>query len=340
MDIVYRLLDGQVDAKVSEDQFEALQDSTEDAPLVPKYDPEDFDGEGIPSKEIDEVVNSPMVGAVQIGGSGESVTEQNMLDAIRSVQDVYNGILMMEPGKQEDIGNGELNSEIITGPDIFTKPGVWNTEDSMWINGHRRKAQTRINQYIEENGKRKLYEQVKEKLVEMPGMSERRADSFAAGYVNWAEKPESKLKQEMDSSMVSEIYYILNPESTAAQITGAAEDLSGRDRADIEQDVKGMIADLAQDGYRGIVYLEGSGAMAPPAIVESTAEEIRERGVEDDMILAYGGGVGTDSVSDLDYDTEMWGMSAVEQIDAYTSSGADIVLVGNSIQENGSEALR
>jgi heptaprenylglyceryl phosphate synthase len=340
VNFINRILDPQVERKASGDRFSELQDATRDAPLVPKYDPEDFDGDGISVEEIEEVVDSPMVGAVQIGGSGDDVTEQNMLDAVRTVQDAYDGILMMEPGKQEDIGDGGLNSEIVVNPDIFNKPGVWNTEDSMWINGHRRKAQTRLNGYLEDNAEEMVYSEVRESLESLPGVTEGMAEALAQDYIEWKDDPESTVKRTLDARMVPEIYYVLNPESTAGEITGASEDLRGKTQEEIETDVRGMVADLVQDGYEGIVYLEGSGGLAPPAIVESASSEIEARGASEDVMLAYGGGVGTDStIPEYVYDTDIAGMDTEAQLDEYTGRGADIVLVGNSIQENGSDVL-
>ena len=341
-----RVVDSAVRAEISETGLNELSDSLEGSPVVAKYDPEDFHGDEFSAGEIRAVLEDERVGAVQIGGSGESVTNGNMNTAFTKIQQANQetGLpVLMEPGKTDDVENGGLDSGILTEPDIFNKPRVYNTE---WITGHHRKFQKLLNSKLDEKSEEMIEEKVRENLeavipVYFP-FRENFTDKVAGDYVEdiGEDGARALARQAVDSSTVTEAYYVVNPESTVAELTGADQDILSMDYGEIVADVRGVISDLAQDGYEGIIYIESSGALAPPELVAEAREEIDLHGIGRDTLLAYGGGVGgSERVDNLEYDSEITGLSTDQQIDEYLENGADTVIVGNSFQEEGSEAF-
>lgn len=344
-----RIIDRAVRADVSDTGLNDLAESLEGSPVVAKYDPEDFHGNDFSAGEIRAVLEDDRVGAVQIGGSGDSVTNGNMNTAFSRIQEANQETdlpVLMEPGKTADVENGGLDSDILTEPDIFNKPRVYNTGNAEWITGHHRKFQKMLNGKLDEKSEEMIEKKVRENLegllpVYMP-FRENLADRAAGDYMNHLGEDGARAlaRQAVDSSTVTEAYYVVNPESTVAEITGADQDIISMDYSEIVADVRGVISDLAQDGYEGIIYIESSGALAPPELVAEAREEIDLHGFDRDTLLAYGGGVGgSEPVEHLEYDSDIEGLSTDQQINEYLENGADTVIVGNSFQENGSEAF-
>lgn len=333
--------------KIGQDSVSDLKADLNGSDLIAKYDPEDFDN-GFSKQDIESVVSMPEVGAVQIGGSGSSVTYENMVSALETVEDAVDGDVpvLLEPGKPEDVGGDELDSRLLGGPDFFNKPRVWNTSDSDWINGHHRYFQRKLNQLTDENAEQMIEDQVREKLgTVIPGenrISDYLVNRTADNYMDdiGSEGARGRARQGIDSVVIPESYYIVNPDSEAGRVTGASEDVTEMSSVEIQEDIRAVVADLAQDNYQGIVYIESSGALAPPEIVSAAREEIDLRGIEDDTLLAYGGGVGGEYTLALDYGVPVDEMTISEQVEEYVEAGADTVIVGNSIQENGDKALK
>jgi heptaprenylglyceryl phosphate synthase len=344
-----RILDTGVQREIEESGFSVLRDAVEDSPLVAKYDPEDFD-DGFPVGEIGSVLSLPSVGAVQIGGSGDSVTNENMNRAFSTIEEAnrdHRLPVMLEPGKPEDVEDGGLDSSVLTEPDIFNKPRVWNTGESEWINGHHRYFQRLLNGKLDENAYSMIREELSNGIEEMNPLPGSGIDHLLDGLVErymediGEDGARARARQKVDSDTVTEVYYVVNPESAVAEVTGAVDDIRQMSQEEISQDIGGMVSDLAQDGYRGIIYIESSGALAPPELVERAREEVDLHGIEDDILIAYGGGVGTDETVDvLEYGTAIGELETSEQVEEYLDSGADTVIVGNSIQESGGEILR
>jgi heptaprenylglyceryl phosphate synthase len=335
--------------ELGKSKVSALKDAVSEAPLIAKYDPEDFDQEGFSAEDIENVLSMLMVGGVQIGGSGDSVTNNNMSTAFSRINEANenHGVpVLLEPGKPEDVENGGLDSSLLTEPDIFNKPRVWNTQDPEWINGHHRYFQQLLNGKLDEKAYGMIEGNLREELGEkIPG-----GDSYLEGLTESAvqdymdeigeDGARSLARQKVDSSTVTEMYYVVNPDSTVAEVTGADEEILSMSQGEIEKDIRGMVSDLAQDGYEGMIYIESSGALAPTEFVSAARDEIDMHGIADDTVLAYGGGIGTDGkVERFDYDTGIAEMDTTDQIDEYLEAGADTVIVGNSIQEEGEEAL-
>lgn len=338
-----------IESGISTSPVESLSDSLKDSPVIAKYDPEDFHGEGISADEILEVLEHDDIGAVQIGGSGDSVTNGNMNTAFSRISEANQDLelpVMMEPGKTDDVKNSGLDSEILTEPDIFNKPRVYNTGNAEWITGHHRKFQRLLNRKLDENAEDMIESKVRGKLEEktpeyVPG-KDSLIERFVQDYMEDIGETEArgKARQAVDSNTLTEAYYVVNPDSTVAEITDADEDILSMDYSEILEDARGVVSDLAQDGYRGIIYIESSGALAPPELVEKVREEIDMHGIEGDTLLAYGGGVGgSETVDRLVYNSDISELSTEQQINTYLEKGADTVIVGNSFQEEGRNAI-
>jgi len=107
----------------------------------------------------------------------------------------------------------------------------------------------------------------------------------------------------------TEGYIILNPESSAAQLTEAECDLDAGDVA--------AYAEVAEQMFgQEIVYVEYSGTLGDPEIVGAAADALEE------TTLFYGGGI-------HDYDS------------AFTmASEADVIVVGDLVHDEGVDAVR
>ncbi|MFB6242095.1 MAG: geranylgeranylglyceryl/heptaprenylglyceryl phosphate synthase [Candidatus Nanosalina sp.] len=345
-----RILDYGVRREISETGLSVLKEAVEDSPLIAKYDPEDFDEDGFSAEEIENVLSMPMVGGVQIGGSGDSVTNDNMSTAfsrINEANEEHGVTVLLEPGKPEDVENGGLDSSLLTEPDIFNKPRIWNTEDSKWINGHHRYFQQLLNGKLDEKAYGMIEGNLRDELGEkipgggshLGGLTDRAVQSYMDEIGE--DGAQALARQKVDSGTVTEMYYVVNPDSTVAEVTGADEEILSMTWGEVEADIRGMVSDLAQDGYEGMIYIESSGALAPTDFVSAAREEIDMHGISEDTVLAYGGGIGTEETVDIfEYDTGIAEMETADQIDEYLEAGADTVIVGNSIQDDGEEALK
>lgn len=342
-------MDRAVRGEISDDALARLSENLEGSPVIAKYDPEDFHEDGISTGEILSVLEDDLIGAVQIGGSGDSVTNGNMNTAFSRIQEANEEVqlpVLMEPGKTGDMENGGLDSDILTEPDIFNKPRVYNTGNAEWITGHHRKFQRMLNSKLDEKAEEMIDGKIREKLQDsLPGYTpfrEALTDRVAGDYVSdiGEDGARALARQAVDSSTVTEAYYVVNPDSTVAEITDADQDILSMDYSEMVEDARGVVSDLAQDGYEGIIYIESSGALAPPELVEEVKEEIDLHGIQGDTLLAYGGGIGgTETVDRLVYGSDIAELPTEKQIDAYLENGADTVIVGNSFQEKGKEAL-
>jgi phosphoglycerol geranylgeranyltransferase len=136
---------------------------------------------------------------------------------------------------------------------------------------------------------------------------------FNAGDVVWttgAHKEWAKMDHEIDwDTTWTEAYVVLNPDSSVAEYTGANCDLSPGDVA--------AYAEVAEQLFgQEIVYIEYSGTLGDPAVVEAAA------GALEDTALFYGGGI-----RDYDSAREMAGV-------------ADTVVVGDLVHDQGCDAVR
>lgn len=337
MNIVNRGIDRAVRSSITEDKLEQLSEEIEEAPIVPKYDPEDFDPEELDKDEraqkvaeMAEIISHPYVGAVQIGGSYD-VNAGNVgetLDMLEEAQERNGEIFtLLEPGSPADLQeDGEFDFDLLTQPDVINKPYVWNTEDSTWKDGKHSSAQKLLNQVVEEKGEEALREKVASDVGStIPEFIHGTIDPYriARDYVDSLESPESYIQTGFDNRIIPETYLVVNPQAAVAEKTSADEWLEGKDTEDLVEEAAAMAGDKSQDGYDGILYVEASGTLGPEEVVRATRERLnQELNPDQDVILAYGGGI-----------------SNGEEITRYLESGADMVFVGNSVQERGPEAL-
>jgi phosphoglycerol geranylgeranyltransferase len=107
----------------------------------------------------------------------------------------------------------------------------------------------------------------------------------------------------------TEAYIILNPDSSAAQLTEANCDLTAEDVA--------AYAEIAEQMFgQRIVYVEYSGTLGDPEMVRAAGDAL------DETTLFYGGGI-------HDYSS------------AHTmASEADVVVVGDLVHDEGVDAVR
>lgn len=347
MNLVNRGLDRIVRRGLSEDKLELLEDAVEDAPVVPKYDPEDYDPEQMTPEEEEQVIEEmtdiishPLVAAVQIGGSYD-VNADNVgrtLELLEEAQERNGEVFtMLEPGSPADLqSEGQFDFDLLTAPDVINKPYVWNTQDSTWKDGKHSSAQRLLNDLTEERGSEAMVEKVASDVEDkMPGFSQRFIEPYqvAVNYVESLESPESYIQTGFDNRIVPETYFVVNPEAAVAEKTGAKEWLrelgvgtpeeAHEHSEELAQEAAALAGDKSQDGYDGIIYIEASGTLGPEEPVTAVDERLnRELGQNQDVLVAYGGGI---------YDSE--------DIKTYLEAGADFVFVGNSVQEQGAEAL-
>lgn len=134
-----------------------------------------------------------------------------------------------------------------------------------------------------------------------------------AGDVFWmtgAHKEWVRLDDDIDwSRTFTEAYVVLNPDSSVAEYTGANCDLEADDVAAYAEVAEQM---LGQE----IVYVEYSGTLGDPAVVQAASDAV------DDATVFYGGGIG-------DYE------SAYEM-----GRRADTVIVGDLVHDEGVDAVR
>ena len=134
-----------------------------------------------------------------------------------------------------------------------------------------------------------------------------------AGDIFWmtgAHKEWARLDDDIDwAHTYTEAYIVLNPDSSVADYTQADCDLGADDVAAYAEIAEQM---LGQE----IVYVEYSGMLGDPEIVQAAADGV------DEAAVFYGGGVG-------DYD------SAYEM-----GARADTVIVGDLVHDEGVDAVR
>lgn len=347
MNLLNRGLDRKVRSSLSEDKLELLEEAVEDAPVVPKYDPEDYDPEELSEEEeeaaIDDmadIISHPLVEAVQIGGSYDVNADKvrKTLELLDEAQDRNGEVFtMLEPGSPADLQlDGQFDFDLLTAPDVINKPYVWNTQDSARKDGNHSLAQRLLNELTESRGTEELVEEVESEVEErIPGFAQKFADphQIAVNYVNSLESPESYIQTGFDNRIVPETYFVVNPEADVAEKTNAREWLEElgvetREEAhehseELAREAGALAADKSQDGYNGIIYVEASGALGPEEAVTAVDDRLnQELGQNQDVLVAYGGGI---------YDGD--------DIKTYIEAGADFVFVGNSVQEQGAEAL-
>jgi heptaprenylglyceryl phosphate synthase len=347
MNLLNRGLDRRVRSSLSEDKLELLEDAVEDAPVVPKYDPEDYDPEQLSEEEeeaaVDEmadIISHPLVEAVQIGGSYD-VNADNVgktLELLEEAQDRNGEVFtMLEPGSPADLqSEGQFDFDLLTAPDVINKPYVWNTQDSTWKDGKHSSAQRLLNDLTEERGAEAMVEKVASDVEEkIPGFAQRFVDPYqvAVNYVNSLESPESYIQTGFDNRIVPETYFVVNPDAAVAEKTSAREWLqelgvetpgdAHEHSEELAREAAALAGDKSQDGYDGIIYVEASGTLGPEEAVTAVDDRLnQELGQNQDVLVAYGGGI---------YDGD--------DIKTYIEAGADFVFVGNSVQEQGAEAL-
>ncbi|QLD88625.1 putative phosphoglycerol geranylgeranyltransferase [Natronomonas salina] len=134
-----------------------------------------------------------------------------------------------------------------------------------------------------------------------------------AGDIFWmtgAHKEWARLDDDIDwTHTYTEAYIVLNPDSSVADYTQADCDLGADDVAAYAEIAEQM---LGQE----IVYVEYSGMLGDPEVVQAAADGV------DEATVFYGGGIG-------DYD------SAYEM-----GSRADTVIVGDLVHDEGVDAVR
>ncbi|QZA89153.1 putative phosphoglycerol geranylgeranyltransferase [Salinarchaeum sp. IM2453] len=128
-------------------------------------------------------------------------------------------------------------------------------------------------------------------------------------WVTGAHKEWARLNPDFDwDRMTTEAYIVLNPDSAVAEYTQADCGI-GVDH------VVGYVTIAEEFFNQEIVYIEYSGMLGDPEIVEAAAE------ASDSATLFYGGGI-------CDYET-------AEQMSQY----ADVVIVGDLAHEKGADAV-
>jgi heptaprenylglyceryl phosphate synthase len=347
MDLFNSVLDRAVRSSLTESKLELLLEEVEDAPIVPKYDPEDFDPdemtveeENTAVDEMEEIIGHPLVGAVQVGGSYEVNADnvEKTMELLEEAQERQDKVItMMEPGSPADLQtDGEFDFDLLTAPDIINKPYVWNTDDPAWKDGKHSEAQALLNDLTEDKGRTALMMKVASDLEErIPDSLHEVIEPYetAQNYVENLESPESYIQTGFDNRIIPETYLVVNPEAAVAEKTGADEWLrelgvetsgdASEYTGELADEAAALAGDKSQDGYDGIIYVEASGSLGPEEIV-TAAEERCNHGLNpnQEVLVAYGGGI---------YDSE--------DMKTYLEAGADFVFVGNSVQEQGAEAL-
>lgn len=316
-----------------------LKRDTSDASLVVKYDPEDFGAsEDRPVSGIEDVLSRDEVGAVQIGGSTD-IDPEKVKKTISRVENASVDVLMMlEPGGLEHVGE-DMEREVLGRPDVLNKPSVWNTSDTEWVNGHARRAQRALVDRSRD-AEEMLTEEAENVLSRyLPG---RISEKAAEKYIEASEGIEKLFRRFLDAKVVPELYYVLNPDCAVAEKTGADEDVKGKSFRELEDDIRGLVGEAAQNGFEGIIYLESSGELSSPEFVKAARDEIKGRGIEDDVLLAYGGGIGGEDAVARDREAieELREKSPLEQASEYLEAGADFVIVGDAVQDEGDGFFR
>ncbi|MFB6143825.1 MAG: hypothetical protein ABEJ98_00800 [Candidatus Nanohaloarchaea archaeon] len=316
-----------------------LRRDISDSPLVVKYDPEDFGVSGNRKVSgLEEVLMRDEVGAVQVGGSTD-IDAEKVKETVSRIKNASPDVLtMLEPGGLEHVGE-DMEREVLRRPDILNKPSVWNTSDTEWVNGHARRAQRAL-----VDRSRDAEEMVGEEAENvlsryLPGkVSERAAEKYVEG----SEGIDKLFRRFLDSKVVPEMYYVLNPDCAVARKTGADEDVREKSLQLLEDDIRGLVGEAAQNGFEGIIYLESSGKLSSPELVEAARDEIRGRGIESDVLLAYGGGIGGNDVVSRDRKAlaDLKERSPLEQASQYLEAGADFVIVGDAVQQEGEDFFR
>ena len=129
-------------------------------------------------------------------------------------------------------------------------------------------------------------------------------------WITGMHKEWARLDGEIDWDRVwTEAYVVMNPESSVASYTEANCNLDADDVA-----AYATVAENLLD--QEIVYVEYSGTLGDPEIVEAAADAL------DDATLFYGGGIG-------DYEAAKT-----------MATHADTVIVGNLVHDQGCEAVR
>lgn len=338
MELLNLLLDRMVRENLEEDKIEQLIDIVDEAPIVPKYDPEDFDPVQIDERteqrkvsEMEEIISHPAVGAVQIGGSYDVNSRKvgKTLELLSQAeentgQEIFT---MLEPGSPTDLQDedGQFDLDVLTEPDAINKSYVWNTTDSEWKDGKHSEAQKLLNNLTRDKGEMALYEKVRSSLSsKVPKFLQKIVDpdKQAASYIDHIDNPVSYIRRDFDNRIISETYLVVNPDAAVAEKTGADEWLETATSDDLIEEGAAMAADRIQDGYQGILYIEASGELGPEEVVGSVEQRLPVDEDSYNMLVAYGGGI-----------------EDGEGAKTYLDAGADLVFVGNSIQENGAEAL-
>ena len=335
MSVRNRILDRFVRAELTDDALQELQERIGHSPVVPKYDPEDQDPAVMTEEEeeqkvdeMTEIIGHPLVEVVQIGGSYD-VTAENIdktLEMLGRAQEREEEIYtMLEPGSTSDLKrDGEFDFDILTQPDAINKPYVWNTDDSEWKDGKHSEAQHLLNELAEDRGHEAIGSTVASKLRSvLPGYLDGviPVDSIAREYAENVEA-DSYIKAGFDSRMIPETYLVVNPDAAVAEKTGADRWIEEHTDDELVDEAAALTADRVQDGYDGIIYIEASGELGPEEAVEAADRRRESISNDNSMIVAYGGGI--------------YGSDDIER---YLEAGADMVFVGNSVQEQGADAL-
>ncbi len=228
--------------------------------------------------------------AIMIGGSTGVTPEKTgeTFDTVEDANSSYGVPVFFEPGGIEDFGNdparqAETLVDLVGRADYLAKDSVRNSRDPEAITLSQNEANRYLRQHIRDDPATFIRDRLGARLPDP-------AVDFLVEHGS-RQALRQLATRGADAKMISQHYIVLNPDCDAARVTDAINlgERYGPAAEDIATAVGGIVWNSIQDGPPDAIYIEYSGTLGDPGVVEAARSAIED--VRADVALLYGGGI-------------------------------------------------